>query len=266
MAEIERIDAKAAKYLREIGKEELWTLAYDGGYRHGMLTTNISESFNNAIKGVRNLPIRAAVELVFTRIVKMFQDKKEDALHCQHPLPKRPWKIYREAEIKGRKHSAVQFSLSDGIFNILTHIDESGKGGNTQTVCMKERSCTCGKWMITRIPCSHAMLACRMMSINPITLVGQEYHKNLYLKTCSGQFHPIQHEDYWPGQPFSLVGDMTRMRPPHQGRTSTARIHNEMDEREDDAPRCRTCHLPGHNRKNCPRLSSNQSRLSYNQS
>lgn len=109
MAEIERIDAKAAKYLREIGKEELWTLAYDGGYRHGMLTTNISESFNNAIKGVRNLPIRAAVELVFTRIVKMFQDKKEDALHCQHPLPKRPWKIYREAEIKGRKHSAVQF-------------------------------------------------------------------------------------------------------------------------------------------------------------
>lgn len=50
-------------YMAAINKEK-WTLAYDGDYRYGCLTINLSESLNIALKKSRALPLKALVELV----------------------------------------------------------------------------------------------------------------------------------------------------------------------------------------------------------
>ena len=40
-----------------------WAQTYDeGGYRYGMMTTNIPEVFNNVLKGIRAMPVSAIVE------------------------------------------------------------------------------------------------------------------------------------------------------------------------------------------------------------
>ncbi|KAL0301775.1 UNVERIFIED_CONTAM: hypothetical protein Sradi_6454300 [Sesamum radiatum] len=56
MDEIKKQDVKAFAYLDAINKEK-WTASHDGGWRCGILTTNMSECINGVLKGARRLPI-----------------------------------------------------------------------------------------------------------------------------------------------------------------------------------------------------------------
>ncbi|KAL0376571.1 UNVERIFIED_CONTAM: hypothetical protein Scaly_0774700 [Sesamum calycinum] len=63
MDEIKKQDVKAFAYLDQINKEK-WTASHDGGWRCGILTTNMSECINGVLKGARRLPVSALVELL----------------------------------------------------------------------------------------------------------------------------------------------------------------------------------------------------------
>ncbi|KAL0301454.1 UNVERIFIED_CONTAM: hypothetical protein Sradi_6422200 [Sesamum radiatum] len=56
MDEIKKQDVKAFAYLDAINKEK-WTASHDGGWRCGILTTNMSECINGVLKGARRLPL-----------------------------------------------------------------------------------------------------------------------------------------------------------------------------------------------------------------
>ncbi|KAL0288651.1 UNVERIFIED_CONTAM: hypothetical protein Sangu_2647200 [Sesamum angustifolium] len=60
MDEIKKQDVKAFAYLDAINKEK-WTASHDGGWRCGILTTNMSECINGVLKGARRLPVSALV-------------------------------------------------------------------------------------------------------------------------------------------------------------------------------------------------------------
>ena len=45
--------------------------------RYEMRTTNISEVFNGVLKGARNLPITACVEMIFYHVVYYFKSRRE---------------------------------------------------------------------------------------------------------------------------------------------------------------------------------------------
>ncbi|KAL0336458.1 UNVERIFIED_CONTAM: hypothetical protein Sradi_4857700 [Sesamum radiatum] len=62
MDEIKKQDVKAFAYLDAINKEK-WTASHDGGWRCGILTTNMSECINGVLKGARRLPVSALVEI-----------------------------------------------------------------------------------------------------------------------------------------------------------------------------------------------------------
>ncbi|KAK4409627.1 hypothetical protein Sango_0035700 [Sesamum angolense] len=60
MDEIKKQDVKAFAYLDAINKEK-WTASHDGGWRCGILTTNMSECINGVLKGARRLPSASVV-------------------------------------------------------------------------------------------------------------------------------------------------------------------------------------------------------------
>ena len=75
MAEIRNLQTESAtKAFRDLCNEDprKWTLAHDGGYRWGILTTNDSECYNNVLRGARDLPITASVQVTFYRLVATF--------------------------------------------------------------------------------------------------------------------------------------------------------------------------------------------------
>ena len=78
MTKIRRINSEAQQWLEAIPLE-IWTLSHDGGRRYGIITTNMSEVFNNVLKGARNLPITTLVQLTFFRLNSYFVARREQS-------------------------------------------------------------------------------------------------------------------------------------------------------------------------------------------
>ncbi|KAL8157715.1 hypothetical protein AgCh_002427 [Apium graveolens] len=53
-----------------------WSLAFDEGKRFGIMTTNMEESWNNANKVARKLPITALVKTIFHKLVAYFDQRR----------------------------------------------------------------------------------------------------------------------------------------------------------------------------------------------
>ena len=65
------------KWLDEVLQHKTkWAQAYDkGGCRYGMMTTNISEVFNDVLKGIRAMAVSAIVEYSFRKTNSYFVDR-----------------------------------------------------------------------------------------------------------------------------------------------------------------------------------------------
>ena len=62
MWQIKEENIEAHAYLMEIPLDK-WTVSHDDGKRWGVLTTNLSESFNGVLKKARGLPVTAMIRL-----------------------------------------------------------------------------------------------------------------------------------------------------------------------------------------------------------
>ncbi|CDP19359.1 unnamed protein product [Coffea canephora] len=140
---------------------EKWCLTHDGEHRWGILTTNISESYNNVLRGARHLPIRACIDLTFHRTVELFKTRREDARHYRNLFPPKIWRKFKNSDQKAGSHRVVEFDGSSEVYKVVTNRRVDGKGGNTQTVKYFEKTCSCGKWQCYRLPCSHVLAVCR---------------------------------------------------------------------------------------------------------
>ena len=71
------LNEPATKWLKsEIPNKSKWAQAFDaGGCRYGIMTTNISEVFNNVLKGIRAMPVSAIVEYTFHKCNYYFVDR-----------------------------------------------------------------------------------------------------------------------------------------------------------------------------------------------
>ncbi|KAL0431483.1 UNVERIFIED_CONTAM: hypothetical protein Sradi_0774300 [Sesamum radiatum] len=74
MEEIKGQKLEAFTFLDRINKEK-WTASHDGGWRCGILTTNMSECINGVLKGARRLPVTAIVEITLQRTAHYFRER-----------------------------------------------------------------------------------------------------------------------------------------------------------------------------------------------
>ncbi|KAI5683465.1 hypothetical protein M9H77_04693 [Catharanthus roseus] len=103
MKEIQERNVDAYIYLMKLDAEK-WTLLYDGGHKHGIMTTNISEALHSVLKKARVLPLKALVELILNKLVKYFHQHREKAENCVHPFPTRIFDKFLRIELKSREH------------------------------------------------------------------------------------------------------------------------------------------------------------------
>ncbi|KAL0388365.1 UNVERIFIED_CONTAM: hypothetical protein Sradi_2718300 [Sesamum radiatum] len=196
MDEIKKQDVKAFAYLDAINKEK-WTASHDGGWRCGILTTNMSECINGVLKGARRLPLSALVEITLEPV----------------------------------EHTVTKYSHAQQSASVVTR-RQGRHGMNTHVVKIANRECSCGKWNQFGIPCSHAQKVCGAYNISAASMVKDYYDVMAYNNTYSKHFEPVQSEDYWDDPNFQLVHDPTIRTVTRPGRNQTTRIHNEMDWRQ----------------------------------
>ena len=119
---------------------------------------------------------------------------------------------------------------------------------------MKQKSCTCGKFQQSKIPCSHAIAGCLTYEIDYREFIAPFHSVSENLKCWSTCFVPLGHTDYWPASrdlPFVPNPAWKRKK----GRPRSTRIRNEMDDRNSTATSnfCMKYGLPGHNARTCGR-------------
>ncbi|CAH9076219.1 unnamed protein product [Cuscuta europaea] len=202
MKEIDKTNPDARKWLDKIHPPQ-WSLAHDGGRRYGIMTTNLSEVFNSVLKGARNLPITACVQLTFYRLVKFFCVRRGfvgDALAKQYLYTPHVLANIEGYRVKANTHDIVLFDRAQGVCEVVTAPYGEGmqKGHNKQVVHLYEKTCSCGKWQIYKFSCSHAMTVCGQLGLDIWQYIEEYYTIQHYTQTWVSQFSPIPHEDYWP--------------------------------------------------------------------
>lgn len=224
-------NALAFNYLSNIPKEK-WSLAHDGGWRRGIMTTNMSECINGVLKGARRLPITAIVELTFQRCVQYFIQRRT---RSQKMMEKnQPWTDYAYQKFdmwskKSIEHRVVTFDQRYQTASVAAG-SRPGRQHHVQVVNISTRECTCGKWTIFGIPCSHVICAAKWFGLDPTELVQPWFTLSEYVKTYDGRFDPVHDEQYWDEPAFQLQHNTVRREWRRAGRDRTTRIRNEMDQ------------------------------------
>ncbi|XP_070054259.1 uncharacterized protein [Nicotiana tomentosiformis] len=230
-----------------------WTLHSDVGRKWGILTTNVSESFNGLLKSARGLPVTAIVRMLFKQIAERFVERSIGASSLIErgvefmPQPMKRFEKYRK---RATVAFIFEYCSERNIFEICTGLHHNC-GNNTHTVNEARRICYCEKWSIYHLPCSHAMKCFQHTGFTTMMYIDKEYSIAAYLNTYSGQLQLVGTEHYWPPELFKMVcnKDYVRQRQV-QKRT---RIRNQMDIGDTVYVRkCGICSQTGHDRHKCP--------------
>ncbi|XP_076895651.1 uncharacterized protein LOC143548336 [Bidens hawaiensis] len=248
-----RLNPKAWEYLKSIN-EDKWTIVkYKNNRRWGNLTTNISESFNNALGGIRLMPIKAIINCAFEKSVEQWLKNTEIAYNCNTRLPPRTWTWFEKRDARSREHQLKEFDYRQGKYKVVSKIQPNYAGGNDYTVEYKKCQCTCGRWQMQRFPCSHAITVRHNRGDSLKRIVHVLYTTDAYKAQYDRQFFLLAHSDYWTDPGWRVKGDTSKITT-SCGRRRSRRIHNEMDVRHPDQPRvfrCGTCKQIGHKNNAC---------------
>ncbi|XP_073137920.1 uncharacterized protein [Henckelia pumila] len=219
----------AHRYFAGISKEK-WSMAHDGGWCRGVMTTNMSECLNSVLKGARRLPISAIVHLTLLICVQYFIERvakgqrmvQENQLWSDYASRK-----YEEWARKSSEHRVVKYDVRTQTASVATG-GRPSRGQHIQVVRLSTSDCSCGKWTIFGIPCSHVICTAKYHSLDPTNLVQSWYNISNYLAAYEGRFEPLSDERYWDPPTFELHHNPVRRERRRAGRDTTTRVRNEM--------------------------------------
>ena len=147
MEEIKRLNDKNVGWFAKIDTKK-WTQAYDGGFRYGLMTTNIVECINGVMKWARMLPINALVQATVYRCDTYFENRCVEIraqiangdMYTTYVMTKVT--IYKA---KASGYSIRIFDQETEMFDVTTatHGFQMDKGDNKQVVNLKDCKCTC---------------------------------------------------------------------------------------------------------------------------
>ncbi|KAB1226819.1 hypothetical protein CJ030_MR1G005061 [Morella rubra] len=138
--------------------------------------------------------------------------------------------------------------------------------GGRKLVTIGQRSCSCGQWQLTGIPCTHACAAIFAERRLPEDFVDGCYHKAAYEAAYSHVIHAMPGADLWPqSESGPLQPPIWR---PMPGRPKKARAraddepHDEYHVTRKGLPiRCGKCLVVGHNARSCKKPENPNRRI-----
>ncbi|XP_070054050.1 uncharacterized protein [Nicotiana tomentosiformis] len=165
-----------------------WTSHADGGRRWGILTTNVSESFDGLLKSSHGLPVTAMVRMSFKQMAERFVERSKGVLSLIEmgiEFMPHPMKLFEKYRKRAQWHSFLQYCSERNIFEVCTSLHHNC-GNNIHTINEARRLCSCGKWSIYHLPCSHAMKCFKHTGFVATRYINKEYSVASYLNTYSG--------------------------------------------------------------------------------
>ena len=107
--------------------------------------------------------------------------------------------IFYRCQEKAKGHTVTRFDRNKGVFDIRPHPNLSSlyRGDHTHQIKLQEGTCTCGKWKMLKIPCSHVIACCAHQNIDVRQYIDLCYKLTEQLANYSKSFEPVKDEPYW---------------------------------------------------------------------
>ncbi|KAF6160958.1 hypothetical protein GIB67_007599 [Kingdonia uniflora] len=214
--------------------------------RYEVAYTNYVESWNNVILKVRDLPIHAFIEELRRISLEKSYTYREESEKSQAHLT--PW-----ATDHCESRKLVADSLTCRVRTLRYHFQMTSYG-RTDSVNIKDGTCSCRWWQTMGIPCKHGVCTLGLANIDPTTCVSEYYTNNTYKAVYEPIWIPIRGIDR-----YKILKTDPRVRAPipivRAGRPCTQRKRREKIPGFVTKLRFYSrCQKNGHNRCSCKLL------------
>ncbi|XP_014521852.1 uncharacterized protein LOC106778409 [Vigna radiata var. radiata] len=154
MRNIKVINVEAFKYLLSIPPR------FTPRSQCDTLVNNMSEAFNSVLVDSRSKPIISMLEDIRVYIMKRWGANKTKMTQYHASICPKVWNKFQKESSLGR-YWLPRWSR-EKLFEVI-HISEFG---HQFVVNVDTMDCTCRKWEITGIPCTHAITLMKFLNIN----------------------------------------------------------------------------------------------------
>ncbi|KAK3205632.1 hypothetical protein Dsin_019678 [Dipteronia sinensis] len=240
MEQLSNINPEAAQYVTDAGIER-WARAYSPRKRYNIMSTNIAESMNNAVKECKELPITGVIDYIRGVLQCWFHDRRTAALKLTTQLT-------TAADVAiGVKDDEARYIRIYPIIFYTFHVKDGGLDG---TVDLTTKTCTSKEFDVDQLPCAHALGCIRLRGFSFVDYCSPYYSSAFLVAAYSGEIHPLRQPSEWlvPEDIASKIvhppvgrrgpGRPKKNRTPSFGEEVTQRIYT-------------TCHRVGHNSHTC---------------
>ncbi|GMY19683.1 putative Mutator transposable element [Fagus crenata] len=247
MKEIQNLEPNAHDWLKRV-KAASWSKhAHNPEVNCDMLLNNLAETFNSYILEARDKPIITMLEIIRQKLMKRFHNKRDERQYESNICPR------IKAKLEKSKDAARDYIVRIG--GVKT-FEVDLMYGSRFVVDLGNKSCTCRRWDLSGIPCSHAVACIYMDSKSPEEYVDPIYTKEKFMAAYEILFNPVPSEYDWPATEYDPISPLVVRTKP--GRPKKARRKEEGEEmhpykvtRKGLAVKCGKCYQWGHNARTC---------------
>ncbi|XP_062085757.1 uncharacterized protein LOC133791865 [Humulus lupulus] len=186
MRSLDRLDRRIRPYL-EKAKYETWARSYSPTKRYTMMTSNIAESLNAALKAARNLPIDILVECLRSLVQKWVWNNSNNANGTFTKVSTATENELRHDIVSKMKYEVLPF-------NPIEYQVRDEKGTNF-TVNIHNRTCTCNRFQEDEMPCGHAVAVIAKRNLGVYDYCAKFYKTETLKAMYEENVHPLPHKD-----------------------------------------------------------------------
>ena len=206
MEEVKDLNSAAFKWLTTHTVKESWSRAFFGyEAKCDILVNKISECYNKVLLFAQEKPLYVMLECIRMYLMDRFTSRRKMGARlddCFGP------KIRKKIEkLKGKIGECMAREASEWIYQVNTKFNKQF------VVDLKNRTCSCRRWMLTGIPCHHAIAAIEMTNENVDSFVDKCYSKETFQKVYEPIIYPVLGPQLWPKTPSPDVvpPELTRL-------------------------------------------------------
>ncbi|XP_062089136.1 uncharacterized protein LOC133795694 [Humulus lupulus] len=188
MHEIDKIDTRIRLYLQKIGYCT-WSRCHAPTRRYTMMTSNIAESINAALKAARTLPITTMMEDLRSLVKKWVWKNGNEGNGTFTQVTTDTETVLRENIIR-----AIKFQVFP-VNTILYQVVVEDKGNFL--VNLMEKTCECKRFQQDEIPCAHAIAVFAKTRLKTYDYVADYYKTTTTKATYESTVHPLPNESEW---------------------------------------------------------------------
>ncbi|XP_014493085.1 uncharacterized protein LOC106755441 [Vigna radiata var. radiata] len=163
------------------------------------LDNNISEGFNNVLIHARGKPIITLLEDIRLYLMKRWATNRMEVASMDFNVcPKIKKRLSKECQLS-------RYWIPSWSTRWIFEVGHVSAVGNKFTVDLDTHECGCRKWMISGIPCCHAVAAMHYINLDPDTFIPTWFMKSTYEETYASIICPMNGHVLWENTSFPHV-------------------------------------------------------------